>query len=145
MEEKIIRTLNGYYYGIMVLTLVLLGAMYYLTSQPDFEAMNPNGNPGMILQYVAMFMTLLCIPAGLYMVKFFKPETLDKYRSIATGRILIVGWTMPMNIALYYLFGCYKPMMWLAAISAIAWYFTKPTLGKMEQVMTPKDPNAEDY
>jgi hypothetical protein len=57
----------------------------------------------------------------------------------------MVGMTMPMNIACYYLFGCYKPMMWLAAMSAIAWYFTKPTLGKMEQEMKPKDPNEETY
>ena len=36
-------------------------------------------------------------------------------------------------------------MMWLAAMSAVAWYFTKPTLGKMEQEMTPKDPNEPTY
>ena len=68
-----------------------------------------------------------------------------KYKKIATGRILVVGLTMPMNIAFYYLFGCYKSMMWLAAMSAIAWYFTKPTIGKMDQEMKPQDPNQETY
>ena len=33
----------------------------------------------------------------------------------------------------------------LAAMRAPARYFTKPTLGKMEAEMKPKDPNAEDY
>ena len=56
-----------------------------------------------------------------------------------------MGFTMPMNIALYYLLGNYQPMMWLAAMSAVAWYFTKPTLGKMEQEMRPKDPNEPTY
>ena len=128
MEEKIIRTLNGYYYGVMVFTLVVLGVMYYLTSQQDFEPLSPLEQVGMILQYVAIGVTLVAIPFGLYMVKLFKPETLEKYKEIATGRILIVGLTMPMNIAFYYLFGCYKSMMWLAAMSAIAWYFTKPVV-----------------
>ena len=140
MEEKIIKTLNGYYYGVMVFTLIVLGVMYYLTSQPDFEPLSPLEQVGMILQYVAIGVTLVAIPFGLYMVKLFKPDTLEKYKEIATGRILVVGLTMPMNIAFYYLFGCYKSMMWLAAMSAIAWYFTKPTIGKMDQEMKPQDP-----
>lgn len=145
MEEKINRTLNGYYYGVMALALIILGVMYYLTSRPDFEPFSPMESLGMTLQYVAIGVTLVAIPFGLYMVKLFKPDTLEKYKEIATGRILIVGLTMPVNIAFYYLMGCHKPMMWLAAMSAIAWYFTKPTLGKMEQEMKPKDPNEETY
>ena len=145
MEEKIIRALNGYYYGVMVLTLIVLGIMYYLTLQPDFEPIDTMAQMGMTLQYIGIGITLLAIPFGLYLVKLLKPDTLEKYKSIATGRILMVGLTMPMNIAFYYLLGCYRPMMWLAAMSAIAWYFTKPTLGKLEAEMKPKDPNEETY
>lgn len=145
MEEKIIRALNGYYYGVMILTLIVLGAMYYLTSRPDFEPISPMEHFGMILQYISMGITLFAIPFGLYTIKLFKPATYEEYKNVATARILIVGLTMPLNIAFYYLFGAYQPMMWLAAMSAIAWYFTKPTIGKMEQEMKPKDPNAEDY
>jgi hypothetical protein len=36
-------------------------------------------------------------------------------------------------------------MLWVAAIAAVAWYFTKPTLGKMEQEMQPEDPNMPTY
>ena len=50
-----------------------------------------------------------------------------------------------MNIAFFYLLGTHRPMMWLAGMSAIAWYFTKPTLAKMEQEMKPEDPNEEKY
>ena len=145
MEEKIIKTLNWYYYGVMVFTLLILGLMYYLTSRPDFEPVDPMDSVGMILQYAAIGMTLIAIPFGLYMVKLFKPSTLEKYQEIATGRILAIGLTMPMNIAFFYLFGGYKPLMWLAAMSAIAWYFTKPTLGKLETEMKPEDPNEEKY
>ena len=144
-ENQIIRTLNWYYYGVMVFTLIILGVMYYLTSQPDFEPINPMEQLGMILQYAAIGATLVAIPFGLYMVKLFKPDTLAKYQEVATGRILAVGLTMPMNIAFFYLLGTYRPMMWLAAMSAIAWFFTKPTLGKLEQEMTPEDPHEEKY
>ena len=145
MEEKIIRTLNGYYYGVMVFTLIVLGAMYYFTSQPNFEPLSPLEQVGMTLQYIAIGVTLVAIPFGLYMVKLFKPNTYEKYEGVAAQRILVVGFTMPMNIALYYLLGNYQPIMWLAAMSAIAWYFTKPTIGKMDQEMKPQDPNQETY
>lgn len=144
-EQKVIRELNAWYYGVMVFTLIILGVMYYLTSQPDFEPMDTLSTVGMILQYAAIFTTLVSIPLGLYLIKWRKPKTLEHYKELATGRILLCGLPMSMNIALYYLFGCYRSMMWIAAISAIAWYFSKPTLGKLEQEMTPEDPNEEKY
>ena len=145
MEEKVIKHLNWCYYGVMAFTLIILGAMYYITSRPDFEPFIPTEQVGMILQYVAIGLTLLAIPCGLYSIKWLKPDTLEKYKSASAYRIIVVCTTKPLNIALYYLFGGYQPMMWLAAMSAIAWYFTKPTLGKMEQEMKPQDPNEETY
>ena len=145
MEEKIIRKLNWYYYGVMVFTLIILSAMYYLTSQPDFEPYSPNGTLGMTIQYTVILLALIGIPAGLYAVKFFKPDTYEKYESAAAFRIMVVGLIMPLAICAFYLFGGYKPMMWIAAMAAVSWLFTKPTLGKMEQEMKPQEPNEETY
>ena len=144
-ENQVIRTLNWYYYGIMILTLAVLGIMCYLATQPDFEPVNVMDSLGMTLQYVAIGATLIALPLGLYLVKLYKPQTLAKYQEVATMRILIVGLTIPMNIAFYYVLGSHQPMMWLAAISAIGWFFTKPTLGKLDKEMTPDDPNEEKY
>jgi hypothetical protein len=144
-EQKVIRQLNGWYYGVMALALVVLGAMYYLTSQEDFEPMDTMSTVGMVLQYAAIFLTLIAIPLGLYLIKWRKPKTLEQYKELATGRILLCGLPMSMNMAFFYLFGGYRSMMWIAAISAIAWYFSKPTLGKLEQEMTPEDPNEPTY
>ena len=119
--------------------------MCYLTAQPDYEPVNVMESLGMTLQYVAIGATLFAVPFGLYLVKLFKPQTLEKYQEVATMRILIVGLTIPMNIAFYYVLGSHQPMMWLAAISAIGWFFTKPTLGKLDKEMTPDDPNEEKY
>lgn len=146
MEKKIIKTLNWYYYGVMAFTLIIMGVMYYLTSLPDFEPVNPMDDLGKMLQYIAIGVTLFAIPFGLYWIKWTKPKTLEKYRDAAAFRIMVVGSTMPMNICFFYLLGGYKSMMWLAAMSAIAWYFTKPTLGKMEQEMNQNNnPDQETY
>lgn len=144
-EQKVIRELNAWYYGVMAFTLIILGGMYYLTSQADFEPMDTLSTVGMVLQYAAIFTTLISIPLGLYLIKWRKPKTLEQYKELATGRILLCGLPMSMNIALYYLFGCYRSMMWIAAISAIAWYFSKPTLGKLEQEMEQSNNDQPTY
>ncbi len=144
-EQKVIRELNAWYYGVMAFTLIILGGMYYLTSKDDFVPMDTLSTVGMVLQYAAIFTTLISIPLGLYLIKWRKPKTLEQYKELATGRILLCGLPMSMNIALYYLFGCYRSMMWIAAISAIAWYFSKPTLGKLEQEMEQSNNDQPTY
>ena len=85
------------------------------------------------------------VPLGLFLVKWRKPQSDSAYFKCAATRILLASNAMPLGIFAYYWMGCYKSMLWVAAIAAIAWYFTKPTLGKMEQEMKPKDPNEETY
>ncbi len=145
MEEKIIRTLNWYYYGVMVVSLIVLSVMYYLLMHQMYTPIDPMSELGTILQTVAIAATLLGIVVGLYLIKWRKPETLEQYKDLAIGRILTVGGTMPMSLCFFYLLGGYRPLMWIAAMAAVAWYFTKPTLGKMEEEMKPKDPNEETY
>ena len=145
MEEKVIRTLNWYYYGVMVVSLIALTVMYYLYTHGLYEPLDTMSTVGMTIQYVVIFLALITIPGGLYLVKFFKPDTLEKYQNLATGRILLVSSSMPLGIVTYYLFGCYQSMLWVAAIAAIAWYFSKPTLGKLQQEMKPEDPGQETY
>ncbi len=145
MEEKIIRQLNGWYYGFMGLSLVALTAMYYAFSHGMYEPLDKLSQTGVIVQYVIIFDALITIPLGLYLVKLLKPQTLERYRTVATWRIVLVANTMPLGIVAFYWMGGYRSMIWVAAIAAIAWYFTKPTLGKMEQEMTPDDPDLPTY
>ena len=146
MEEKdVIKNLNWCYYGIMVFTLILLTVSYYAFFKGLYEPLDPQGELGCIVQYVVIIMALVTIPGGLYIIKFFKPKTLEKYQQLATIRISTVSSTMPLGIVAYYWMGCYQSMLWVAAIAAIAWYFSKPTLGKLQQEMKPEDPNIPTY
>lgn len=140
-----VKKLNWIYYGQMFIALIVLSAMYYAFSKSLYEPLNPSSQIGMIVQYFIIFDALITIPLGLYLIKLFKPQTERLYFKLAGARILLVSNTMPLGIVAFYWMGGYKSMLWVAAIAAIAWYFSKPTLGKMEQEMKPEDPNEENY
>ena len=154
MEKKIIRTLNVYYYGIMALTLLAGTLAYFLIMKDYVQPIDSLSTLGQAIQYVVIFDALVTIPLGLYLCKkqCTKLSTLDNeeeklqgYKKAASLRILLVGNTMVFAIAAFYLMGAYQSMLWVAAVSAIGWYFTKPSERKMELELQPKDPNQENY
>ena len=147
MEQKIVKQLNWYYYGIMVFSLIVLTAMYAMREKGVYNLLNYQSQTGQLIQYVVIFDMLITIPLGLYLIKWRKPTDLKKYRKLATLRILLVGNSMPLGIVAHYLMGTpqYSSMLWIAAIAAIAWYFTKPTVGKVIKETTPEDPNTPTY
>ena len=154
MEQKIIRTLNVYYYGIMVLTLLAGTLAYFLIMKDYVQPIDSLSTLGQAIQYVVIFDALVTIPLGLYLCKkqCTKLSTLDNeeeklqgYKKAASLRILLVSNTMVFAISAFYLMGAYQSMLWVAAVSAIGWYFTKPSERKMELELQPKDPNQEQY
>ena len=154
MEHKILRTLNVYYYGIMVLTLLAGTLSYFLIMKEYVQPIDSLSNIGQIIQYIVIFDALVTIPVGLYLCKKQctklctlenEEEKLLGYQKAATMRILLVSNTMVFAIAAFYLMGAYQSMLWVAAVSAIGWYFTKPSLRKMELELQPKDPNQDNY
>lgn len=154
MEHKILRTLNVYYYGIMVLTLLAGTLSYFLIMKEYVQPIDSLSNLGQIIQYIVIFDALVTIPVGLYLCKKQctklctlenEEEKLLGYQKAATMRILLVSNTMVFAIAAFYLMGAYQSMLWVAAVSAIGWYFTKPSLRKMELELQSKDPNQDNY
>ena len=143
--EQVVRKLNWIYYGQMVIALIVLTAMYYAFSKGLYEPLDRMSRTGMALQFIIIIDALITIPLGLYLIKWLKPQTEKHYFKWASTRILLVSNSMPLGIFAYYAMGCYQSMLWVAAISAVAWYFTKPTLGKMEQEMKFGDKNEETY
>lgn len=154
MEQKIIRTLNFYYYGMMVLTLLAGTLAYFLIMKDYVHPIDSLSTLGQVIQYVIIFDALVTIPLGLYLCKKQctklsvlenEEEKLMGYKQAATLRILLVGNTMVFAIAAFYLMGAYQSMLWVAAVSAIGWYFTKPSERKMQLELQPQDPNQEQY
>ena len=143
--EKTIKQLNWIYYSQMVIALIVLTAMYYAFSKGLYEPLDRMSKMGQAVQYIIIFDALITIPLGLYLVKWLKPKEEKSYFKCAATRILLASNAMPLGIFAYYWMGCYQSMLWVAAIAAVAWYFTKPTLRKAELEMTPKDPNEETY
>jgi hypothetical protein len=154
MEQKIIRTLNVYYYATMILTLLSGTVAYFLIMKEYVRPIDSLSTFGQILQYIVIFDALITIPLGLYLCKKQcsklsvledEQEKLLGYEKAAKLRIVLVSNTMVFAIAAFYLMGAYQSMLWVAAVSAIGWYFSKPSLRKMELELQPKDPNQENY
>ena len=154
MEKNIIKSLNLYYYGVLILTLISGTLAYFLIIKDIVQPIAPMSMLGQGLQYAVIFDALLTIPAGLYLCKRqctklaeLTDETskLAGYKRAATLRILLVSNTMIFGIAVFYLMGAYQSMLWITAVSAIGWYFTKPSEGKLQAELQPKDPNQENY
>lgn len=154
MEKKIIRSLNWYYYGVMVFALLAGTLAYFWVMKGYVSLIDRMSVLGKTLQYVVIVDALCTIPLGLY---WFKrrcrvlsqmpdgDEKLNGYKRIAAVRILLVSNAMVLGIVAFYLMGCYQSMLWVTAIAAIGWYFTKPTQRKMELELQPQDKDQENY
>ena len=154
MEKNIIKSLNLYYYGVLILTLISGTLAYFLIIKDIVQPIDPMSMLGQVLQYAVIFDALLTIPAGLYLCKRqctklaeLTDETskLAGYKRAATLRILLVSNTMIFGIAVFYIMGAYQSMLWITAVSAIGWYFTKPSEGKLQAELQPKQPDQENY
>ena len=158
MEHKIAKHLNWYYYGMMLLAVVAATAMYLLIIKGIVLPIDPLTTAGKAIQYVVIFDALLTIPLGLYGFKKACEKLLQivdethplteaqyrRYQTYAVWRICLVSNAMVLGIVAFYLLGCYQSMLWIAAIGAIGWYFTKPTARKIQLELTPTT-NKETY
>lgn len=154
MESKIVKSLNWYYYAMLVLTLLAGTISYYLIIKDIIQPINPMTTIGQVIQYFVILDAIITVPLGLYGFKRIcdKLRTLEneeikykQYQKWAAWRIVLVSNAMIFAISAFYLLGAYQSMLWIAAISAIGWYFTKPTQGKMLQELRPKSENEETY
>ena len=154
MEKNIIKSLNLYYYGVLILTLLSGSLAYFLIMKDLVLPIDPMTTLGQVLQYIVIFDALLTIPAGLYLCKrqcaklaqlSDENAKFNGYKKAATWRILLVSNTMIWGIAAFYLMGAYQSMLWVTAVSAIGWYFTKPSERKMQLELQPQQPDQENY
>lgn len=145
METEIVKRLNWYYYGIILLAVLTVVGGRNLIVKDIVSPINPMTTLGQVLQYIVIFDALICEPLGLWLhnkkcqalkgdpTKGRSEEQLKGYEQSARQRILLVSHPMIPALAAFYLLGGYQSMIWVAAIAAIGWYFTKPTEGKINQ------------
>lgn len=141
MDTKtVIKRLNIYYYGIFFLLVILATAAYLLITKGIIPVLDPLSTAGKAIQYILIFDVLITVPFGLWwhkrqckqIAKIEDEQTqLTAYYKSAALRICLVSNTMLWAIPAFYILGAYMSMMWIAAIAAIGWYFTKPTEKKM--------------
>lgn len=140
MEKNIVKQLNPCYYAMMFLAVLAATISYFLITRHVLSPVEPSSLVGMIVQYVVIFDALLTVPLGLYLFKRrcrhiaqIADEDLQTsaYVRAARVRIVMVSNAMILGMAAFYFLGGYTSMLWVAAIAAIGWYFTKPTEQKV--------------
>lgn len=149
MEKKdVVKQLNRVYYGMMAGAVLTAALMYYLIMKDVFSPIDPMSGLGQVIQSIIIFLAVVSIPLGLYLfnrqckkIRAIEDETerLQAYLKAGRWRIIVVSYSMLTGIAGYYLLGGYQSMIWIAAVAAIAWYFTKPTERKIELELLPDD------
>ena len=149
MEKKdVVKQLNRVYYGMMAGAVLTAALMYYLIMKGVFSPIDPMSGLGQVIQSIIIFLAVVSIPLGLYLfsrkckkIRAIEDETerLQAYLKAGRWRIIVVSYSMLTGIAGYYLLGGYQSMIWIAAVAAIAWYFTKPTERKIELELLPDD------
>lgn len=152
MDKKtVLKRLNIIYYGVFSLLIVLATVSYLLVIKGIVPVIDPQSVWGKVIQYIVIFDVLLTLPFGLWwhkrrcrgIAQLVETEMrlMAYYRSAAL-RICLVSNTMLLAVPAFYLLGAYQSMIWVAAISAIGWYFTKPTEKKMYFEL---NPDLEQY
>lgn len=150
MANKIIRHLNFYYYGMLILTLLSATVSYLLITRGIVLPIDRMSTLGRTIQYIVIMDALATIPLGLYwfsrvckrLAKMEDEAERDRlYGKYAAIRIVLVSNTMVFGIAAFYFMACYSSMIWLTAVAAVAWTFTKPTEKKMYLELHPQEEN----
>ena len=142
------------YYIVYGLTVALFGAIWYLNYKSigetgeAFRLFTPDSSAGMCIQYGVILYTLAAIPGALYWFKrkcasIAKIENedarYDLYFAYAYVRVGLIALAMPLSLFGYMALGSYRPMIWLAAIAAVAFVFTKPSEAKAEEELRLQD------
>ena len=155
MYRRPLTTLLITHYLFMGFNLLMLLILYFINDMDKYHMglrlYDLYSTEGTIIQWVVIMDALICIPFGLYWFKR-KCETLrliddyetkvTRYVAFSIVRLVLVLNSMLLGCLAFYVLGGHKPMLWVAAISAIAWMFCKPSGEKMENDL---DPNPYDH
>lgn len=109
------KNFNFWYWTIICLAVLAGGGMYYAVTHNLVSVIAPNGQLGQIVQYLVIFDTLIAVPLGLW---------LNAKKNQLIGMLVASHPMIPAIVCAYWM-GGYTSMIWLAGISAIAWYFCK--------------------
>ncbi|MBR1785575.1 MAG: hypothetical protein IJ756_00200 [Paludibacteraceae bacterium] len=148
-KESTNKILQVMYYLIYITMIVVTIVFYYLFHKNDAsEFPDLQSQFSLILQYIVIGFTLLGVPGGLYLHKYYcgklkkitdEKEKLRRYFKVCGARMILVSLGLFFGVYAFFALGAYKPMIYCAAISAIALVFCKPTMAKLEIDL---DPNS---
>ena len=149
--EKKVKTLQFIYYFFLVTMVVLAAVLWKAGAQ--VQQIDPNSTEGLIMQYLLIGYVLASVPLSLYLFK----KKCDKIRLVedeqtkwqqyfiwSTIRMSAIATGVLFGILLFYSLGGHRPMIWCAAVAAVALVFCKPTKEKAQAELHNPDNNSEN-
>lgn len=143
--KNIRTTLSFYYYGSMVFVVMAAVFAAYLLLKQEI-GIDPNSDLGLKISYFVIIYVMASVPLCLalfnrYINKLKQEENKEiqtkKYLKAAKFRIVFIGLGMALGVFFFYILQ-QQSMIFAAGIAAVALYFCKPTLGKIENDLAPK-------
>lgn len=141
MKPKTLLTIMYYVYMTIFAVVVVL---FRYANTGDTALWDPMAQDGQMVQYAVIAYMLASVPGALFFFKramknvaAIEDEKLKEqtYTSYAFIRMSVIAFGVVLGILAFYLMGGYMPMLWCAAISAVAMIFCKPTQDKIEAEM----------
>lgn len=138
--EKTLRSINGVYYSIYMLTILSAIVAFMLTYlNVNFSTIAEKSTIGITLSSILMLYIMITIPVSFWL--FYKntqkwktlPDRFAKftaYKKASVNRLWVVGVGLILGVLLVYFLHSTN-MIYCALISAVALFFCKPTEGKM--------------
>lgn len=150
--NKTLKSINAVYYIVYMLTIIMAVAIFALSYLNVSRVYIDEKSPlGITLSSILTFYLLISIPLTFWM--FHKgtkkwqniPDQFEKFRAYKNGSILrlwLIGVGLILGVLMVYLFSSIN-MLYYAGISAIAFFFCKPTENKMIKELNLSDEEIE--
>lgn len=147
MKKKILSRLNGVYYTLFVVMILVATLLWYLFMHGQLVSFAPQSTVGQAVQYIVIAYVIASIPTALYLFKrlcrkisaYEDGQKYALYLKWGIVRMIVIGIGMILGVAAFYLLQGYQSMIWCAAIAAIGLFFCKPNERKIELDLLPDD------
>ncbi len=135
MERAVIRKISYFYYGIILLSLLVVTLLIFLAKKEQLPYLDPLSSSGQAFQTIVICYIIASLPCAMFGFKKYCDKLkaitdselrLKSYFKASAIRIIIIGTGIILGIIAFYLLGGHRPMIWCAAIAAIGLIFCKP-------------------
>ena len=149
--KELTKKLNLWYYATFI-KAILVAVLGYQCVAQNWFTMAPEAPASVVIYTIIILYVIITIPAALKLFSVYvkklalvtdETKKWRRYKIYAKIRMTVVTTGLLFALFFYYTLQ-QEALIWVAGISAIALYFCKPTLAKIENDLTPITESKDD-